>query len=234
MSKKLMLLAAGALSALAFAALPAFASAEELEAHCPVAPCIGTITGSSSEHSIELENDAGEKVDATALDGTIEIKTGTTKTATVELDFTHVYETSSGFKFTCNTPGQASGTIKTGPLTAHFINIGKSTETIPGVLLTLPAAGITFECAGGLVKKTVTGNIIGTILEPTTVCNKADTNTKVTFNIKGVGTQEHELYTGTAYDLISGPHATDTTTSAQTGHANIDWQVGNHPTLTCP
>ena len=57
MSKKLMLLAAGALSALAFAALPAIASAEELQMHCPSAPCVGTIAATNGR----TPNDPGKR-----------------------------------------------------------------------------------------------------------------------------------------------------------------------------
>ncbi|HEX3043012.1 MAG TPA: hypothetical protein VHP56_13075 [Solirubrobacterales bacterium] len=228
MSKKLMLLAAGVLSALAVAALPAIASAQEYEVHCPTGVCTGSITGLASEHAIELENDAKEKVSAAEVKGNIEISKSTTTTATVSLEFREVRETISGFKFKCNTAGAESGVIKTGPLVGHFVNLTTG-GTNPGILLT--NINVTFTCAGGLSTKTVTGNIIGTITEPN--CNKPTTTNKVTFNIKSgtPGTQEHLLYTGTAFDLISGPHANDTTTSAQTGHGNVKWNQDVE--LTC-
>jgi hypothetical protein len=235
MSKKLMLLAAGVLSALAFAALPAIASAEELQVHCPTSSCIGSISGAYGEHAIRLENDKGERVEAlNGVKGTIEIGAETTTTGTTALEFLHVVEKSSGFNFTCNSPGAATGVIKTGPLSTHFINLGTKAATIPAVLLTLPAEGITFSCAGGLVTKTVTGSVIGTITE--TKCPEPDAKNVVTFNIKAgepKGTQEHELWTGLPYDLTSGPHPSDETTSAQTGRGNITWQKGNEPTITC-
>ena len=55
---------------------------------------------------------------------------------------------------------------------------------------------MTFSCAGGIVTKTVTGNIIGTIT--TANCNAASASNVVTFNMKSgtPGTQEHELWTG--------------------------------------
>jgi hypothetical protein len=232
MSKKLMLLAAGALSALAFAALPTIASAGEYEVHCPTVPCVGNITGTNAEHAIELENDAGEKVDATAVDGTVTINAATTTTATAELEFTHVYETTSGFNFTCNSTGAPSGVIRTGAIPAHFVNLTHG-GTNPGVLLT--NINVTFSCAGGLVVKTVTGNIIGTITTPN--CNGASATNVVTFNKKAgtPGTQEHEQVTntGTFFDLTSGDHknANDLTTSAQTGRGVITWD--NKPTITC-
>ncbi|HEX6780400.1 MAG TPA: hypothetical protein VF125_00055 [Solirubrobacterales bacterium] len=235
MSKKLMLLAAGALSALAFAALPAVASAEEYEVHCPKTPCIGTIAGTAIEHTIRLENDANERIEATSLTGTTSIEASTTTTGKTELFFKGVKEKITGFNFSCNSPGAAAGEIKTGVMSTHFINLGKSPETIPAVLLTLPAAGITFTCAG-FSQKTVTGNIIGTITNVAEVCNKAAAKTVVKFNIKPpnpFGTQEHETWTGKSYDLTSGTHASDGTTSAQTGTGNITWEVGNEPTLTC-
>lgn len=230
MSKKLMLLAAGALTALAFAALPALASAEEYQVHCPTAPCVGSISGKDSEHAIRLENDKGEKIDAAAVSGTVSIGAGTTTTATTELIFTGSKETISGFNFSCKSAGAAAGEIKTGSIPLHFVNLTKG-GTNPGVLLT--NINVTLECAAGIVTKTVTGNIIGTIT--TANCNNPSASNVVTFNISPtvLGTQEHELYTGTAFDLISGTHAADTTTSAQTGRGNITWQAGNNPTITC-
>jgi hypothetical protein len=229
MSKKLMLLAAGVLSALAFAALPAIASAEEYQVHCPTAPCVGNISGTNAEHAIRLENDNGEKIDATAVNGTVSIGAGTTTTATTELNFTGSKETISGFNFSCKSAGAAAGEIRTGSIPLHFVNL-TSGGTNPGVLLT--NINVTLECAAGIVTKTVTGNIIGTIT--TANCKAASASNVVTFNISGTpGTQEHELWTGTAYDLISGPHSPDTTTSAQTGRGVITWQKGNEPTITC-
>jgi hypothetical protein len=232
MSKKLMLFAAGALSALAFAALPTFASAEELQIHCPAAPCIGTIAATQAEHPIILENDNGERLEGTGeVVGTISINAATTTTGTTELEFKHVIELSSGFKFTCNSPGAAAGIVKTGAITTHFINLTTG-GTNPGVLLT--GINMTMTCAGGISTKTFTGSIIGTVTEHN--CNIMSATNKVTFNIIAgkPGTQEHESWTGKTYDLFSGSHASDLTTSAQTGSGAITWQVNNRPVLTCP
>ena len=41
--------------------------------------------------------------------GSITIGAATTTTGTTELEFKHVTEKSSGFNFTCNSPGAAAG-----------------------------------------------------------------------------------------------------------------------------
>lgn len=227
MSKKLMLLAAGALSTLAFAVLPVIASAEELQVHCPTAPCIGSIASNAAEHAIRFES-PGAGFEAAAVAGSVTVGPATTTTGTTELEFKEVKEKASGFNFACNSPGAAAGVIKTGPLTTHFIRLGIGFGTSPAVLLT--NMKVTFSCAGGLVTRTVTGSIIGTITTPN--CNNPSATNVVTFNILIALNQEHREWTGNVFSLTSGNHASDLEASAQTGRGNIEWKV-NKPTLTC-
>jgi hypothetical protein len=65
----------------------------------------------------------------------------------------------------CNStePLGASGEILTKELGAELVDL-KSGGNLPGGMLALPAAGTTFttiSCAGGLIEKTVTGEVVG-------------------------------------------------------------------------
>ncbi len=235
MSKKLMLIAAGALAALAFTALPSAASAGEFEHHCTstggvAQECTGmTIAGGAAE----LSNDNHEAVTCTAVTGTATAaKTGTTGSA--KLTFTGCKETVTFFQFSCTNTG-TSGKIESNSMVTHNVYLEPNTQaqTKPGLLLT--GANVTFECAG-FAKKTVTGNIIGIITNPN--CTSAITSFEVNFKKLGAATgttQEWEQITtsGTFFDLISGPDPSDSTTSSQTGEGTITTKAGQHIRFTC-
>jgi hypothetical protein len=196
MSKKLMLLAAGALAALAFAALPTIASASEMEFHCEgSATCTGTIVGGAST----LSNDRGEAISCTGRTGSAS-GTSTTATMTVKLTYTGCVETVSGFKFG-RTNTTTAGKIETNAMTGHLITMG----TNPAILLT--GANMTFSCAAFL-KRTVTGNIIGTFGESIKVCDAtAEASHRLVFAVSSHGVQADQTYTGVTYDLISRDHS---------------------------
>jgi hypothetical protein len=236
MSKKLMLLAAGALTALAFAALPAVASAGTYNVDCEggAPTCGGTIT-SNPAVLIELEDDAGVKIRCTSTTGSFSA-TNATSTGSAELVFKGCTEqTFDAFK--CNNTGVA-GEIKTNKLTSDLINIDPSPATTPGILLT--GINVTFTCAG-FVNKTVTGNIIGHIENGApggTACDTIfDKTTSISFEKIGVGQQKFKQVTttGTMFDLISGDHTsgakTDATTSSQTGTGILNWTTSAR--ITC-
>lgn len=229
MSKKLMLLAAGALTALAFAALPAVSSAGEFEAHCEnAATCTGTIAPAAGT-TIELENDKGQRIRCTELSGETSFTT-TTKTGTATLDFGNCREQETIFHFSCNTPGKPTGTILVENLLYHVVNLNDPPEAnTPGIAFT--DVTTTFTCAG-FEDKTVTGNILGHIENP---CKENSLTTKVSFEAAAspTGTQKYEQITKTGgfLDLTSGTHASDMTTSSQIGTGIITW---NHKVqITC-
>lgn len=168
MIKKSML--AACLAALAFAALPAIAAAEEtsnpgdpyLEGASP-----GThFTVAGGAGSL---NTVGNKfVKCESVTGTGEFEDR--ETGTISLTF-HGCKTTLGIK--CTTPGEETGTITVGPLPFHLKTIdhpdgvhGNKEE--PGVLITPDEEGFftEFKCSfAGTVK--VRGNgIIGTITDP--------------------------------------------------------------------
>jgi hypothetical protein len=226
MSKKLMLLAAGALTALAFAALPAVASAGEVTADCSSgATCKAEVSGAASA----LGNTSGETISCTSVTGSASFTSGTS-TGTSSLTFHGCRETATFFKFSCNSVGQPSQTITTGSLVAHLIYLDDA-KTKVGLLIT--NVSVTFTCAG-FSDKTVTGNVIGQITNPN--CGKASTSHKVKFEQTAHGAQEFTQTTGTGtiFDLTSNNDAGGAyLTSSQKGEGTLSYIEGKTATLTC-
>jgi hypothetical protein len=214
MTKKSMLLAAGALTALAFAALPAGASAEEMLEHCSAAPCEGVV---QSTGSAVLTDDGGARVECAKATGSTPQIAATASTAEVVLTFDECNND-------CNNEGAGTRKIITNVMTGHLITFTKGNPATAGVLLT--GVNVTFKCAFGLVTKTVTGNIIGTITNPE--CGKAVTHHTIVFSQTGFGQQTDMTYTGSTFDLL-----TNNTTSALTGEGHVNYAGGKTVTLTC-
>jgi hypothetical protein len=234
MNKKLMLLATGVLAALAFAALPAVASAGEFAADCEngAASCTGEVTGGK----IELRNDKGEGFSCSSVGGKATITNGTS-TGAFELAFRTCKENITGFGFSCNNTGVA-GEIKTGSMVTHLIYLEEN-KTTPGLKITFPghgtgAGGVTFNCAG-FAKKTMTGSLIGHISNPN--CGTFQASHTVDFaevvGSPGVQRWMQATTTGEKTDLISNNDAGGAyTTIAITGSTAITW-TGTKVKLTC-
>jgi hypothetical protein len=225
MNKKLMLLAAGALSALAFAALPAVASAGEFNVDCTT--CSGTI---SSTAEATLTTDSGsiaEKIKCTGATSGTATQTNGTSTGTVQIVFTGCKD--EFISSQCNSTG-ISGEIKTNVMTSHMVRIdpisGATPTGTPGVLLT--GSNVTFTCPVVGVTKTVTGNIIGHWTNPE--CGKSVASHTVTFGAEGNNQKYRQVTTtGTVFNLTSGSQASDATASAQIGSG----AVAMTSTFTC-
>ncbi|HVD39626.1 MAG TPA: hypothetical protein VNC16_01295 [Solirubrobacterales bacterium] len=230
MNKKLMLLAAAALSALAFAAVPTVASAGEYEAHCEKAgvvqaTCNATISGGIAE----LSDTNGLRIHCKTVGGTASFTT-TTSTGTASLQFKEC--TDAVFGLECNNQGTGTKQINTNAMVSHLVNIEPSPGTTPGVLMT--GVNVTFTCAFG-IRKTVTGNVIGHLEEPATVCNKAVTSLKLNFEKIANGQQQFKQVTttGTIFDLISSADPGEYLTSAQTGTGTVSITEGKTVKITC-
>lgn len=170
-----MLLAAGALSALAIAALPAMASAGEFEAHCSTGEsCVATVTGGAATLADDSGGSAG-KIECTSLSG-LAIQSNTSSTGLVQLFF-HGCKDETALHTSCHSAGQPAGTIQTNELVSHLVYIDATPTVLVGVLLT--NVNVTILCAGDLVKKTVTGNLIGKIENPE--CGVARTHHTIEF-----------------------------------------------------
>jgi hypothetical protein len=220
MRNKLMLLAAGALTALAFAALPAGASAEEMEAHCSAAPCVSTVE--STGHAVLSQAGSILSVTCAKTTGTVTQTAATSTTVSVVLTFD---ECNNG----CQNEGAGTAKIVTNTMTGHLITVTKGNPATAGILLT--GINVTFSCAFG-VEKTVTGNIIGTFENTATMCGKAVSDHTIEFAQTGVGQQTDKTYTGGTFDLTSGSHASDGNTASQTGTAHIK-HGAKTVTITC-
>ncbi|HVD39470.1 MAG TPA: hypothetical protein VNC16_00505 [Solirubrobacterales bacterium] len=233
MNKKLMLLAAAALSALALAVLPTLASAEEYEAHCrwpsglPKSVCEYSITGGFAE----LSDTSGLRIHCKTVGGTGQL-TSTTSTGTAILQFKEC--TDFVFGTECNNQGAGTKQINTNTFTSHLVNIDPTPITTPGILLT--AVNVTFSCPAIGVKKTVTGNIIGHMINPGAVCNKEVSTFEMNFQkaANGQQTVKQVTTTGTIFDLISNNDAGGSyLTSAQTGLGTIHILNGDSLQITC-
>jgi hypothetical protein len=227
MNKRLMLLVAGALAALAFTALPGAASAKETQLDCLTGlPCTFTVAGGVSTFSAV----GGDTVSCTSVTGTggvLNPVNNAATTITVSLKFHGCIETFTGFKFACTTPGQPSGTIVPTANTVGHIVALPGTPTENGVLLTNNKA--TFVCAGGFAKTTVTGNVIG---ENEEKCGAAASTTqKVNFApVLEDGKQRITTWTGKTFDLLGMTNHPETPTlggtyetAAQTGTGTLTW-----------
>jgi len=237
MSKKLMLLAAGALTVVAFTALPSVSSAKETQIKCLGAgACTYTVAAGESKFS----RVGDDTVTCTSVTGTGSLTLDANReatTGTVQLLFHGCRETNTVFKFNCTTPGQPTGTIKPESMVTHNITdeatFGANVKV--GVLLTNAKA--TFTCAGGLAATTVTGNVIGTLAE-NCVGRAASPIVKQNFGATGAGLQDHKLWTGVNHDLtaVTNHPATPSVggtyeTAAQTGEGTLTFN--QNVEITC-
>lgn len=222
MSKKLMMLAAGALTALAFAALPAVASAGTPQVHCPEkkATCSFTIAGVNPE----LKRTDGLQVGCSSVTGSGVLNT--TGATGVSMTFHGCKETI--FNTACTTSGQSSGTIKTGTLSADNIYTTDN-KTSPGILMTPPAGGhfATFSCIDGT--HTIDGpGIIGSLTAP--ACGGSAGSATLNFGQSSNGHQTHKQITGTGaiFDLTDGG-----TTASMVGTGTITPSPAGTLSITC-
>jgi hypothetical protein len=228
MSKKMMLLAAGALTALAFAALPAVASAGS-----PVVECGGlnkpcgalSISGGTAE----LQKTEGPRVHCTTVTGTGNYTSVTG--GTISLSFGGGGGTckETAFNSHCTSAGAPSGVINTGtlPFKNVYLTHGKTT---PGVTVGPISTPITFTCFGGFVHNVVTGSVLGH-LESGCTTHPAGGVLALDFKNSGVpGVQQYRFVTGTgtAENLSSnGAHA------SQVATGTVKPTSGLAPTVTC-
>jgi hypothetical protein len=230
MNKKLMLLVAGALTALAFMSLAGAASAKETKLKCEGAgACKYTIHGGESRFSLH----GGDTVWCTTVEGEGEV-TGLdanreSTTSNVELSFTGCKEQATIFHFACSNTA-TSGKVTTNTMVAHNIAL-PGTPTEAGVLLT--NAGVTFTCAGGFASTQVTGSVIG---EYEKKCGPESTGTvqKLEFKVPAHGTENDRVWTGVNYDLEGKTSHTgggSYETAAQSGTGTLTFN--QNVELTC-
>lgn len=197
MSKKTMLLAAGALAALAFTALSGNAMAKETKLKCDFSSfCTFTVNGGVARLSIA----GGDTVACTNVEGSGEVSNLNAEerestTSTVQLRFLGCREQNTIFHFGCQSTVTAEQ-ITTNVMTMHYIALPAAASGA-GVLLT--NAGVTFTCAAGFASTQLTGSIIGEYE------NQCNTNTwfeqGIKFTTTGDGAQSFTSYTGSTFRL---------------------------------
>ena len=222
MSKKLMLLAAGVLSALALTALPSAASAGPLTNDCTKLPCTYTIT---SNTVAKLSTVGGKTVECTSFSGVGSQAALSATSASAQLTFSGCKELNTGFKFPCTGKEQASGVIKTNAMTADYVWLDKLPEPhgVAGLLMT--GVNTTFVCAG-FQNFTVTGDVIGELEETATKCTTASNTQKLNFESLNHGVQKWTRFTtaGTVFSLDSNNDAGGAyEATAQSGTGTVTW-----------
>ena len=225
-SKKLMLLAAGALVIAVFGVLPSVASAGTYLSTCEgFAKCEGTIAGVGNA---ELEESSGTKFICTTTGGTNSFASGTS-TGLAQFKFTGCTETALGTK--CNSTGAAAGEIATPVLTTDNVYL-EPEKKVPGILITNNI--VTISCAGGLVRKTVTGSLLGEIESPE--CGFQKTKSTIKFETgAATGSQQWTEITtaGTVFDMTSNNDSSGGgyLTTSQKGTSSTAWN--HNVTLDC-
>ncbi len=171
MKSKTMLLAAAALSALAFAALPSMAMASHQPPTSGLpenAAFSGTTTNTATLYGAQkiVCKTTAEQPNTVTTSGKFE----TPHTGSVKFTFHNCREAT--LNSTCTTAGEPSGTITTTTLPFHLLYLEPKAEgethERPGALIT-PKEGhfATFSCLGGLVKVVVGGTgVLGTVTKP--------------------------------------------------------------------
>jgi hypothetical protein len=217
MSKKIMVLALAVVSAALFA-LPAMASAVELHLDPGTTGETFAVAGPTGG---ELKAEGEPTITCTTTGGSGTYSSGTT--GSIVLDFTSCHTAVFGFTASCKSETAATaGTIaSTG--TYHLITVEPGNQ--PAILVTTEPTVIV--CAG-ISKVTVTGNVIGTITSPK--CGEASKTLSVSFSATGT-TQNHLLFTGGKYDLLSKTGTEAEKTAALVGSATNT--TANAQTLTC-
>jgi hypothetical protein len=232
MSKKAMLLTIGAAAVMAIAALPSPASAGEPVATCGAVGGVCNATIEGTGHLV-IQDDSGSASGETTCTEWTGTATANNNSSTGTISLVLKGCKSNGFS--CNTIGAATGEIKTGTLTTHLIYLhpieGGATTDV-GILIT--NVSITKSCAGGLVKKTITGNLIGRETNPN--CGSSAVSHTVVFEQLAAGQQKYKQITttGTLFDLTSGSDgASDTTTTSLAGEGHFNWSAGQSVTTDC-
>jgi hypothetical protein len=240
MSKKLTLLLAGALSALAFTALPSIASANEWECETnPGGAICGSFHGTNNTVTTLTQENGGETVECTGNSLTGEYTTKKTG-ENLTIDFTGCHPRGN-VNGDCHSAGSPAKTIKTFDLDFHNILLE---GTVPGpaklgILITPNTSNgefATFVCEG-VVTVHVKGNgLVGEVTKSCGAETPANTNITLDFESVAEGTQKwtQTETTGTRFDLIAATTFFGTTenTASQDGSGSITFNSATK--TTCP
>ena len=228
MSKKLMLLALAAVSAVMFA-LPAAASANSW--HITKAEKF-TATGGKATLTVD-PIEAGESVNE--VECTSNSASGEYENTTTGKNLTITFTGCNSGGFPCTTPGQSSGTIKTTDLTFHNIMLEQSPKRIPGVLITSNAGHFaTFECIIVFIPVHIEVRGNGIVGEVEKECGTSSKEAGLNFESVATGTQKYTQTetTGEKFDLTSTA-SNDNKTRTASEDATGTIKFGSSQTINC-
>jgi hypothetical protein len=231
MRNKTMMLALGALTALAFVALPAVASAGEpwVDPASGSYPINFSVSGGPNELKEEEEGESAPIVckKSRGVGKYISATTG-------ELERTLEECTKAGTACTTTPAGPPSGVITTGTSVFHNIYV-EPNKTTPAILVTPPTGGIyaTFKCAFGLVEYTITGNgVIGDLEKPTCAAPGPTNTATLNFTATGASQTWKRITTaGTVFDLKLDANGSAAKTAALVAEMTVTF--AQNVTLTC-
>jgi len=223
MSKKIMLLALAAVSAVLFV-LPAVASAADWE----MTPAGGSYSV-TNVGSTKLTSASGSTVTCTTVTGNGQYNAGSATNGTVELTFSHCTSVVLGITVNCTTSGKGTGEITT--TTVSFENVYLTdNKTKPGVKLTGAGTEMhfaTFACAG--VTFVVTGGVYG---EGTTPCGTVSKTHGLKFESVSAGTQKWMQNTETnAKEDLTSTRGGTAETASQDGEGTLTFTTTE--SVTC-
>lgn len=215
MSMKKSLLAMAAVAALAFAALPAIASADSIDHES------NNFTLSGGNTALRT---AKNEVSCTSVNGSGAFEAGSNTTGTLEFTF-HGCKAFGGL-VNCQSAEQPTGTITTTSLPFHIRRVTTASGHSAAVLIT-PNAGhfATFKC-GGLATIVVGGNgVIGQITSPG--YNVPAASLTVNFGESG-GQQEFRTVVGeeTEYGLTASSNGGTPEAARQVGSGTVTPEKG--------
>ncbi|MGN6258083.1 MAG: hypothetical protein ACTHN3_10095 [Solirubrobacterales bacterium] len=226
MIKKLMLLAVTAVAVLAFAAMPAIASAAPTIDFSKATPI--PFTGTSG---ISIPRNSGFAQEIECTSDTSKGEWTSSATGTLEITFKGCKNVATGL--VCTSAGKASGEITAETLAFHLAYIKGFTKTV-GILLTIPVSGkFTEYSCGSLFKVAFAGN--GLIMHLTNP-HCGETSGKATFSATATGAvqtyQEVEGNT-TKYHLTSSLNGGTYSEASWETTEETELSGGVTETLTC-
>jgi len=240
MSKRMVLVAASVLAALAFAALPAAASAAPSVDFSVENP---TFSGTFGEATLTAVGQ--EEIVCTSenhVNGSWETTNKVGTTGHISLTFTHCHPKETP-GIACTTSGQASGVITTGSSLFHLVYITSDINTpstmltkVPGLLVTPPSGGTfaEFNCSFLVHLKIAGTGIIGKVTAPT--CGSAASGSStVQFTSASTGKQTYQLAEGnaTTYHLTSSLNSGSAVEASEDVESTTTLAGGATGQLTC-
>lgn len=179
---------------------------------------------STSGGPIQFQTYSGTNIECKTMQNAFLFKTGATIGASGSSKFENCTEMNTGFKFTCSTAGQPTGTIATKNLEAELVYLNAA-KTRFGLRLTPTTGSIVaeFGCPGAFTGATWTGSsLLGEITSPG--LNETSTTFHLDFSGSG-GVQKYVQVeeTGPVYQLSQVTNGKTSPMSVNFGADSTSW-----------